>query len=163
MTMSFWCSHAISASAGNIEIYTKQAANHTAPHENINNSLNCFSLCDYDCLDTMRFHQFLTLVSCLFTAWSCSSSHLPVCGGHMFGRRRSPGSQGVSPDVSQSAAPQRSCGPHHIWPHGSSSWAELRGDCQELCVPRHQGSYRQTDTGKSSQRPLVVWCEWHTY
>lgn len=54
MTMSFWCSHAISASAGNTEIYMKQAANHTAPHEKecINNSLNCFSLCDYDCLDT---------------------------------------------------------------------------------------------------------------
>lgn len=66
------------------------------------------------------FHQ---LLSNFLIAWTLDPFDIPVCGGHMFGRRGPPSPQGVPADVPQPAATQRPGGPHHIWTYGSSSRA----------------------------------------
>ena len=69
--------------------------------------------------------MILTFLSYLFIAWTPSSSDLPLCGGHMFGRGGPSGPQGIPTDVPQSAATQCPGGPNHIRTHGPGSRAKL--------------------------------------
>lgn len=107
-------------------------------------------------LQRPKAFNFTTLTS-LFTARPSHPSHLSVCGGHVFGRRGPPGPPGVPANVPQPAPAQHTGGPHHVWTHGSGSWAQLWRGCQELRVQGHQRPELQTDPGERGLDVVLGW------